>query len=178
MRKIKINQNLSLEQLEVIFKKTIDSVEKSHIQVIMLYLQGKITKEIKEITKFTDRWLYEIVSRYNKAGIEGIKDNRHNNPGAPTLLSENQLAELNEELKKQSPDMGLWNGPKVAKWISEKIKRSVNNSRGWCYLKRLDYKLKSPRPRHENANDKVQEEYKKKFWKKSKKLKKNILKIK
>ena len=46
----------------------------------------------------------------------------------------------------------MWSGPKVARWIGEKIGRDhIHPHRGWVYLKRLGMSRQAPRARHERA---------------------------
>lgn len=64
-------------------------------------------------------------------------------------------------LEGPAPDGGLWRGPKVAVWIEQKTGKRTHPQRGWVYLKRLVYSLKTPRPRHKKADTKEQETFKK-----------------
>lgn len=68
-----------------------------------------------------------------------------------------------ERLPGTAPDGGLWNGGKVAKWISELIAQPVARHRGWEYLRQMTFRLRVPRPAHEEADPVEQEEWKKKL---------------
>ncbi len=57
-------------------------------------------------------------------------DRRQNNPGAEPLLNDVELAQLWQALQSKPEDGGLWNGPKVAAWISELLGRKVS-PRAW-----------------------------------------------
>ena len=65
----------------------------------------------------------------------------------------------------QSPplDGGLWNGQKVADWISELLGYSMSRQRGWEYLKGMKLRLRVPRPSHKETDYFEQEEWKKKL---------------
>lgn len=160
-KKIKINNHFSIEELEKLYKNSSDAVKKSHIQIILLYLSGKKTKEIIEITKYSSKWIYKIVHRYNNLGLEGLNDNRHNNSGRTTLLTAQEQEELDLILQKPPDDGGIWSGPKVSFWISKKVARKLNKARGWDYLRRLGYTLKKPRPKHKKGNKEEQDAFKK-----------------
>lgn len=82
-------------------------------------------------------------------------------PRGKFLLDEAQRRELAEALEGPAPDGGLWTGPKVAEWIEQRTGEGTHPQRGWVYLKRLGYSLKSPRPRHHKADQEEQETFKK-----------------
>ncbi|QSJ19273.1 IS630 family transposase [Nostoc sp. UHCC 0702] len=65
----------------------------------------------------------------------------------------------------QSPPVsgGLWNGQKVANWMSELLGHPVSRQRGWEYLKAMKLRLLVPRPSHKEADFAEQEEWKKKL---------------
>ncbi len=74
-----------------------------------------------------------------------------------------QQAQLWQVLQSPPLDGGLWNGQKVADWISELLGYSVSRQRGWEYLKKMKLRLRVPRPSHEETDYFEQEEWKKKL---------------
>jgi len=48
-------------------------------------------------------------------------------------------AELAVRLQQPPEDGGLWNGPKVAAWMQERVGRPVAAQRGWDYLRLVGY---------------------------------------
>jgi len=116
---------------------------------------------------------HELVWGYNRLGPESLGDSRHQNFGGEPLLSDVQQAQLWQALQGNAPDGGLWNGRKVADWMSELLGRRVSPQRGWEYLRGIRYRLRSPRPEHEAADLLEQQEWKKnrrKLWSKCKKI--------
>ncbi len=103
------------------------------------------------------------MSGYNELGTDGLKDFRHEHLGPETLLSEIEQALLWSALQSPPPDGGLWNGRKVADWMSHLLDRPVHPQRGWEYLRSFDMRLKVPRPAHELADPVEQENWKKKL---------------
>lgn len=64
-----------------------------------------------------------------------ISDGRKRNGGHGAILSKKQQEELLNILKNEKPpDLGLWSGPKVAKWITEKTGRKVSRGKYWLGL--------------------------------------------
>lgn len=60
-------------------------------------------------------------------------------------------------------DGGLWNGRKVAEYLSELIGQPISRQQGWEYLKQMRMRLRVPRPAHCEADGDEQEAWKKKL---------------
>ncbi len=65
-------------------------------------------------------------------------------------------------LQQPPPDGGLWNGRKVADWMSELKGKKIRRGRGWEYLKSMKFRLRVPRPEHQESDILEQQEWKKK----------------
>jgi transposase len=144
-------KHVSLEELEEGYRQSSDGIERSHWQIVWLYGRYKNADKVAEQVGYSAVWVREIVKRYNQLGIEGLKDLRHGNPGQEPILNQAQEEALVKTLEKDAPGLGLWTGPKVATWISQKTKQKVSDVTGWQYLKRLGYSLQVPRPQHRKA---------------------------
>lgn len=161
MKKIFLSDHLSSEEISQRYQQTKDVVERSHWQVIWLVSQGYNRGEIARIMGYTLAWISRIVKRYNTQGPQGLVDRRRHLPGAAPLLTPALREELAAALEQDAPDGGLWTGPKVAQWMSEKLNRPIYPVRGWEALKSLNYRRYTPRPRHRKADPEAQEEFKK-----------------
>ena len=161
-RKRKMASHLEMGEVEQRYRKCNHAIEKLHWQVILLALQGVTSREIAQVTRFCHSWVDLLIRRYNKQGESVLVDRRKNNRKQP-LLSKELEQELLAALNQRPPDGGLWNSPKVAAWMSEKLGREVRPQRGWDLLKRNGMSLKQPRPRHAGANKDAQEAFKKNF---------------
>jgi len=162
-KRISIEPHLSLTELEQRYRQAKDGVERSHYQIIWLLASGRSSQEVSQITGYSLSWIYELVWGYNRIGSSALGDKRHEHPGGKTLLDDIQQAQLWQVLQSPPPDGGLWNGRKVADWISELVGYSVSRQRGWEYLKEMRFRLRVPRPSHEGADYFEQEEWKKKL---------------
>lgn len=153
-RRITIQPHLSVEELEASYRKAKDPVERTHYQIIWLLAQGTPTEDVATVTGYCRDWIRQIARRYNKHGIDGLGDRRHENPGAEPLLSPEQQGELWEALQGPAPDGKGWNSRKVAEWISARINRPVAMQRGWDYLKQMGFQVgRSARKTAENSRD-------------------------
>jgi transposase len=153
---------LEPDQLEQRYRQAADPVARSQWQIIWLLAQGQSTEQVVQNTGYSKNWISIIAQRYNTDGPDGIGDRRHTNPGAASLLSTEQLAELETLLDGCAPDGGLWTGPKIAKWMADKLGRKVHVQRGWELLQRLNYRSYVPRPQHAKADPAAQETFQKK----------------
>ncbi len=162
MRRRTLAPHLELDQLEQRYRQASDPVARSHWQILWLLAQGQSTQQVVQSTGYSENWIGTIVQRYNADGPDGVGDRRHDNPGATSLLSDEQLAELDTLLDGSAPDGGLWTGPKIAKWMADKLGRKVHVQRGWEVLQRLNYRSYVPRPQHAKAEQAAQEAFQKK----------------
>ena len=163
MRRLKLADHLTVDELERRYRQASDPVERSHWQILWLLGQGRPSSEVAAITSYSTTWLYEVVHRYNTEGASGVGDRRHHNPGQAPLLPTALRAELEQALDGVAPDGGIWTGPKVAAWMSCKLGRKVHAPRGWEVLQQLGYRSYVPRPRHAKADDEAQESFKKRL---------------
>ena len=156
-----VADHLTIRQLRERFRRCKNTVEKAHLQAILLRYQGRSTAEVAEICGFEPDWVRRLVRRYNAKGPDALGDGRRNN-GKQRLLSDEQLEDLRVAvLTCVPPGGGLWTGPKVAKWMSAKLKRPVSPQRAWDYLCRLGMTKQTPRPRHAKASAEAQAAFKK-----------------
>lgn len=154
-KRIGLEGHLSTEELGERYRESRDPVRRSHYQIVWLLSQGKSTREVMEATGYGRDWIQRLARRYNGGGPDGLGDRRRHNPGGGgrALLDEEGKAQLRRALEGPAPDGGLWSGPKVAGWISERLGRAVGEQRGWEYLRRLGYAPKVPRPSHEGGDE-------------------------
>ena len=169
-KRITIAPYLSLEELERRYRQAKEPIKRSHYQIIWLLASGRRTEDVAEITGYSRSWIYELVWGYNRVGPETLGDGRQDNPGAASLLDDVQQANLWQALKGLAPDGGLWNGRKVADYLSELIAQPISRQQGWEYLKQMRMRLRVPRPQHQKSDPDEQEAWKKKLQEQVKKI--------
>jgi transposase len=151
-RRTTVVEHLTLADLETRYRQAHDPVERSHFQIVWLLVQGKTRADVAAVTGYSERWIGEIIRRYNQAGPEALGDRRHANPGGQPILDAAQQERLWAALHGPAPDGGLWTGPKVAAWIEAETGHPGYPQLGWTYLVRFGARLKRPRPRHTQAD--------------------------
>ena len=104
-----------------IYKRSTCAVERRRSQLLALLAEGKSYTEVLAITRYSYQGADKIVDAYVAQGLEGIKDQRHGNRGAPTLLSDADLL-LAQSIRADVAEGGVWDENRVQEWV--KTKRS------------------------------------------------------
>lgn len=162
-KRIALAPHLGTEELFARYRQTTEPTERSHYQIIWLLATGKTPLEVSSVTGYSRVWIYQLVKRYNSGGPNALGDGRHHNPGKEPQLTDVQQAQLWQVLSELAPDGGLWNGRKVADWLSELTGVRISRQRGWEYLQQMTFRLRVTRPENGNADPIEQEEWKKKL---------------
>ena len=140
-----------------LYRKASDPVLRTHLFMVWRMSVGDSIQEVAETVGYSEKWVREIASRYEREGVEGLGDRRHGNPGAKerALLDEEGQAELREALLEGAPPGGgMWSGPKVARWIEQKTGiEKVHAQRGWEYLRKVGHSPQVPRPSNAQGAD-------------------------
>jgi len=127
-RRIRVEGDLSAEELQERYRKASHPAEKTHWQVLWLIAEGKSAAQVAEVTGYTLNWVRALVGRYNREGPEAARDGRRHHSGRRPLLSPEQLAELPAALEGPAPRGGLWSGPEVARSWADRCGRSAGGS--------------------------------------------------
>ena len=160
-KRINIAENSNISELEQLYKHAKNGIESRQYQIIWLLTQGKKTEEVEELTGYSRTWIYALVKRYNELGISGIGDRRSQNQGTKPLIEDIEQARLWQVLQENAPDGGLWNGRKVADWLTSVTGRQISRQRGWEILRQMTFRLRVPRPSHTESDSFEQEVWKK-----------------
>jgi len=141
------------------------------INGVYLANKGLSCPQIMAITGAARRTIQQWVHKYNKQGIAGLKDKPR--PGQPTKLprkKEQEFLRRIETCPTRKDNVSVLNGPAIAKILEQEFGVTYSIWGVYCLLHRLGYSCLCPRPQHEKANPRVQQEFKKtspKRWIKS-----------
>ena len=161
----RIVEHLTVAELEARYRAARDAIEARHFQAIWLLAQGRTFLDVAEVLAFSPRWVEALAARYNACGAQALGDQRRRNGRRASLLSPELLAALAERLKEPPDDGGVWSGPKVAAWMARHLGvQTVHPQRGWDALKRINWSLQAPRPRHARAATPEQQAAFKRGW--------------
>lgn len=163
-----IKNHLSIKEVKDRYKKSTNR-EKERWQILLILMKDQACtyQDVAEIVSYSPSRISEIVTAYNKNGPKALIDGRSKNQSSG-LLSKSEQLELKKLLESQlSPDGGLWDGPKVAQWISAKKGEKVSVTTAYNYMTKLGFTKKKPRPSHEKSATPGQQKKFKKSLKKS-----------
>ena len=143
--------HLSIEELQAGYRSSEDAVLARHYQGIWLLAQGRRCAEVARVTSFARRWVEQLLERYNAFGPGSLGDRRRKNGAAPTVLTPEVLARLEQRLKTPPEDGGVWTAKKVAAFMAAELGRRVAEQRGWEALRAIGWSIQRPRPQHARA---------------------------
>jgi Winged helix-turn helix len=98
--------HLSVEELEERFVGCEDATASRHFQVIWLLAGGHTISQVSGTTAFGDRWIEQLLARYNAEGPEAVGDLRRRNGAPATILKPDLLAKLRLRLDDRRPMAG------------------------------------------------------------------------
>ena len=151
--------HLSVAELEARYEACEDVTSARHFQTIWLLAKGHSTREVAEITSFGQRWIEQLLERYNAVGARALGDLRRGNGSLATILKPELLQRLRVRLGDPPADGGLWTSGKVARWMAGELGvEKVAVQRGWEALKAVGWSIQKPRPRHPKAATPEQQE--------------------
>ena len=127
-----VSEHLSVDELEKRYVACSDATASRHFQVIWLLARGHTASQVSAATAFGERWIEQLLARYNAEGPEALGDLRRRNGAAATILKPDLLDKLRLLLREPPPDGGLWSSRKVANWMAGELGlASVAPQRGW-----------------------------------------------
>src|SRR6266571_159073 len=142
-------EHLSVEELEAGYVSCQEATASRHFQVIWLLARGHTISQVSATTAFGERWIEQLLTRYNAEGPEVLGDLRRRNGASATILKPELLARLRDRLREPPPDGGLWSSRKAANWMAGELGlTSVAPQRGWEALKAIGWSIQAPRPKN------------------------------
>jgi transposase len=167
----------SLEELKRWVKKQRNARTRLRAQAVVLARAGKTAPQIAAALGGARRAVQEWVARYNRGGVEALKEGRHS--GKPPRLKTEQHEKLKARL-----DAGALPSDGVCSLRAADVKRLLEKEFNVIYslkgtyklLHRLGYSYLAPRPRHPKAADEpTRQAFKKTLWLSSRRSKPLIL---
>ena len=109
--------DISSEQINDAYKKEIDSDVKERILLVRrVRIDGQEASKISERELHKTRWrAYKWLSRFDKLGIEGLKDQPRS--GRPPLIQQKKMLKIKQEISK---DPSGWQAKQVMDIIYKK----------------------------------------------------------
>jgi transposase len=158
----------SVEELRQLAKSQKQARMRIRLQAVALAREGKTAPQIAAALGVARRAGQEWVARYNRAGVDGLKEGAHT--GKPPRLAKDRHERLRARL-----DAGALPSDGVCTLRAADVRRILEAEFGVVYslkgvyklLHRLGYSCLAPRPRHKLADAAAQEAFKKRPWRSS-----------
>src|SRR3982750_856724 len=125
MAVLEVAGHLSATELGRRYRTSRGRVERGHLQVVWLLVQGRSRGEVARVMGLSGLWVAEVVRRYSERGPDGLGGRGRGNAGAKPPLGPEDEAALRTALAEPPSDGGLWTGPKVAGWMATRLGRKV-----------------------------------------------------
>lgn len=122
---------------------------------IWLLAQGHTAAQVSATMALGERWVHQLLERYNAEGPDALGDLRRRNGRSATILTPAVLDKLRVRLADAPPDGGVWSSGKVAAYLAEQLGlEKVAVQRGWEALRAVGWLLQQHRPRNpKSASD-------------------------
>jgi transposase len=159
---IKLKLQHTPEELQQHYQQARSAVERRRSQVIWFLSLGKTSLETAELTAYSHVSILDTIHKYNQAGLEGLKDHRVNNRGAPTVLSDQEMLLLAQSIRSDFEQGIIWRGKDVLQWVKRVCNKELHQPRAYELLAAIGFTLQVPRPSHELSNLARIEDFKKK----------------
>ena len=144
--------HLSVEALETRYEACSDVTSSRHFQTIWLLAKGHSTGEVAAMTSFGQRWIEQLVERYNAFGPSALGDLRRGNGTVATVLKPELLERLRLRVAEPPPDGGVWTSGKASAWMAGELGLAkLAPQRGWEALRAIGWSIQRPRPRNPKA---------------------------
>lgn len=151
----------SVEDLKRHYRTCTCAVEQRRTQAVWWLAEGRSRTEVLNLSGYSPSSLVSLIKRYNAQGLAGLRDARHENKGAPSLLSDEEMLRLAQVIRTDYKVGRVWDGAKVVTWLREELGKEVYPSRAYEYLAAVGFSRQSPRPSHVKADAAQQEHFKK-----------------
>lgn len=145
-----------------IYHASSSAVEQRRAQFFALLAEGRSESEVLAITRYSARSARTIVGRYHALGLEGLKDGRAHNQGAPRVLSVDEQQCLAAQLQADFEQGIVWDGAKVVQWVREHCGKDVYVSRAYEFMRAAGFSPRQLRPQHVGADPVAQEAFRSK----------------
>lgn len=148
-------------ELKAHYQNCTNAVKRRRAHVVWLLASGKPRQEVIDLTAYSLPSVLDAIHRYHQNGLEGLRDQRQTNSGAPTLLEDAELLLLAQTIRHDFKQGILWRGSDVQAWVQATLGKQVHYQRAYEFLNAIGFSLQLPRPRHAKSSDAARADFKK-----------------
>ena len=141
-KRLTVNKkHASYETIKALYTSEKNSKIKTRLLTILHLFEGKSSVEISLLLKQSDATIRTTIHRYNKFGLEGLKDLEQ--PPKKTILTSDELAIVDNILKESPYNAGLnynnWTGELLVNWVSLNFNKKISLGTAYNIFSRLNY---------------------------------------
>lgn len=162
-RKVRVIQGYSPQQIKELIEQ--EPNYKIGMQLCALYQVslGKSSRELKELFHVSFKQILNWVDRFEKQGVEGLKDK--GGRGRKCRLTTDQKQELKRVVLEEFPshygyNTNTWTGPIIREWIKNNFGVSYKQAQIYNILRSLGLSYQKGKGKYPEANKEQQEKFK------------------
>ena len=130
---------------------------------VLLVAQGMTCPEVSRLLGDAPRSVEYWVRRFEQKGLAGLVEGQRSGP--PQRLSEAQLQEVDQALRRTPRDLGLsgtiWEGKTLSAWIEQHFRLRLRVRQCQRLFRQRGFRLRKPRPVMAHADAEEQKTHKK-----------------
>jgi transposase len=163
MRPLSISKSTSIAILQQEIQRSEESRYDHRLHGVLLVAQGMTCPEVAQLLGDAPRTVEYWIHKFESKGLTGLQEGER--VGRPSRLDEKQIAAINRTLRGKPSDAGmevnLWDGKTLSAWIEQEYGIQFGVRQCQRLFRRLDFRLRKPRPVLAKANPARQKAYKK-----------------
>ncbi len=148
------------EDFWAVYKTSSCAVEQRRAQLLALLAEGRSEVETLELTHYSVSGARKIIDRYRRLGMAGLKDGRHDNKGAPPVLTPEEQRQFTAAVQHDFDHGIVWDGKKAQLWVKEVLGKDIHLGRGYERLHAAGFGPQKPRRQQAKGDSTVKEVFK------------------
>lgn len=148
MRPLVISGQTAVQTLQQEIQRSEESRYDHRLHAVLLVAHGITCPEAATLLGDAPRSVEYWVHRFQGKGLAGLQEGEH--PGRPRRLDGKQIEAINRALRGKPSDAGmrvnLWDGKTLSAWIEKEYGIHLGVRQCQRLFRRLDFRLRKPRP--------------------------------
>ena len=167
MKQLTVDDASLILALQDEIRRSEDSRYDHRLHGVLIVSQGHSARETARLLGDSPRTVQYWVQEFNRNGFAGLSDKQR--PGRPSRLSDKQLQDIEEVLRRTPREVGLdvnlWDGKTLSAYIKRKHGVTIGPRQCQKLFRKLGFRLRKPRAFIANRNEEQRRDFKKKAGK-------------
>ena len=133
MARAKLNLQLqhTADKFWDIYRQSTCAVERRRAQFLAFLAEGRSREEAIQLTRYSGAGAIKVIQSYQHAGLQGLRDRREQNKGAPRLLDPQTTAQLLALLQNDHKQGQPWTAKQIQQWVKTQTGKDIYLSRAY-----------------------------------------------